>query len=257
MNRRFNTIVFDFMVGINAAIERFLVQTPLALIFTENESRLTEHRSLSYRSALHLLLMSATNNTAPNYESSTMVDGQQAAWNMLFHNREEAAYRGMNANTTEHSPPSGNSLVTMIARYRATNFTSTVGVMGGEWRNIEPTKLMDVLIYAFVEHELIPPIEESYASSLGNFFSILMSDPMQQVFARHVNILYRRGWRKQNLAQKACYVFVEHYVGLVLMIVQQALLQNNCTLSTTPSFASDVSRFTPMTKLQDVLRTLL
>ena len=89
LNRRFNTIVFDFMVGINATIERFLVQTPLALIFTENESRLTEHRSLSYRSALHLLLMSATNNTAPNYESSTMVDGQQAAWNMLFHNREE------------------------------------------------------------------------------------------------------------------------------------------------------------------------
>ena len=171
--------------------------------------------------------------------------------------REEAAYRGMNANATEHSPPSGNSLVTMIAHYRATNFTSTVGVMGGEWHNIEPTKLMDVLIYAFVEHELIPPIEESYASSLGNFFSILMSDPMQQVFARHVNILYRRGWRKQNLAQKACYVFVEHYVGLVLMIVQQALLQNNCTLSTTPSFASDVSRFTPMTKLQAVLRTFL
>ena len=116
---------------------------------------------------------------------------------------------------------------------------------------------MEIIIYAFIEHELIPPTDGSYTQELGNFFSILMADPVQYVFKQHLKILYRRGWRKNTLARKACFALVEHYVALVMMVVQQALMQNECTLSRTPSFVSSVQHFVPMTKIQEVLRSLL
>ena len=116
---------------------------------------------------------------------------------------------------------------------------------------------MELVMYAFVEHELIPPTNESYTKALANFFSVLMSDPIQQIFTRHIKLLYRRGWRKDSLARKACFVFAEQYVGLVMMVVQQALLQEDCTLSTTPNYASNVHQFVPLTKIQEVLRSLI
>ena len=214
---------------------------------------------MSYRRALNRIMQRVTNTQNAIY-TSDFSSAEETSWSMLFHNRAGAAYDGMSA-TAVDSPPSGNSLLQLLARYRASNFTSTRGsqqqMQGGEWSNVEPTTLMEIVMYAFIEHELIPPMPHSYTKSLANFFSVLMADPIQHVFTRHIKLLYRRGWRKDSLARKACFAFAEHYVALIMMVVQQALLQNDCTLSTTPSFACNVHQFLPMTKIQDVLRSLL
>ena len=255
--RRFNTVVFDFMTGTNGTIERMLAQTPLALLLTENESRLGTVRSMSYRRSLNRIMAMVTNTQSALY-SSNYASPEETSWRMLFHNRDDSAYDGMSASAAD-SPPSGSTLLQIVTSYRSTNFTSTRGefTQGGEWGNVEPTKLMELVMFAFIEHEIIPPMKGSYTCELANFFSVLMSDPIQQIFTRHIKLLYRRGWRKDSLARKACFVFAEQYVGLVMMVVQQALLQEDCTLSTTPSFASNVHQFLPLTKIQDVLRSLL
>ena len=130
-------------------------------------------------------------------------------------------------------------------------------VEGGEWRSIEPTALMDILVYAFVEHGIIPPLSEDFRKSLTNFFSIFMADPIQQVFVSHIKLMYRRGWKKEDLARKACYVLVEHYVALVLLVVQRALLQDNTSLSSTAAFMSNIDSVAPMLKIKDLLLSLV
>jgi hypothetical protein len=257
LHRRFNTVVFDFMANINATIERLLAQSPLSLIFTENESRIGTLRCLSYRRALSRIMMSVTNSTSSLY-TSNFSSVEESTWRMLFHNREESTGEGMSTAMAD-APPSGISLLQLLNQYRTKNFTSTRGkyVQGGEWSNVEPTKLMEIIMFAFIEHDIIPPLSTDYSTSLANFFSILMSDPIQQIFTRHIKMLYRRGWRKDSLARKACFTIAEQYVGLVMLVLQQALMQTDCTLSTTPSFTGNVQQFLPLTKIQDVLRSLL
>ena len=79
--------------------------------------------------------------------------------------------------------------------------------------------------------------------------------------------MYRRGWKKEDLARKACfsgacfsdacYVLVEHYVALVLLVVQRALLQDNTSLSSTAAFVSNIDSVAPMLKIKDLLLSLV
>ena len=256
LHRRFNALVLEFMASTNASMEQLLARSPLALLFTEAESRMQNSRALSYRRSF-LPLVRNLNNSNPQSDYAINSD----KWNMLFHGRENANYNGM---TNEDSPPSGGTLVRLINNFRDSKFAvgsaqnaSGSIIEGGHWQQIEPTTLMDILVNAFVEHQVIPPLRGTYVQTLSNFFSVLTADPIQQMFVKHLKIMYRRGWRKENLARQAAYVFVEHYVALVLLIVQRALLQNDSSLSTTASFASSIERFSPMVKLQDVLREVI
>ena len=113
LNRRFNAVVFSYMSGVNGTMEALLVQSPLALIFTENESRMREVRAHSYRRALHRIMTKVTNNQNALYTSS-FSSPDETSWSMLFHNRADAAYDGMSA-TAIDSPPSGTSLLQLLA----------------------------------------------------------------------------------------------------------------------------------------------
>ena len=257
LNRRFTTVILNFMANINATMERMLTKTPLSLIFTENSSRATNMRALSYRRTLEQIITNYANNSS--FQSNIVNDRDE--WRMLFHNRNDAQYQGMSSVNLD-TAPSGRSLQQMISQYRNQNFTNSYNgnngdVAGGEWKNIEPTALMDVLVYAFVEHGVIPPLSREYSKSLSNFFAILMADPVQQVFLSHIKLLYRRGWGKEDLARKTCYVLVEQYVGLILLVVQRALLQDDTSLSSTAAFMGNIGSISPMIKIQEVLKSLI
>lgn len=255
LHRRFNALVLDFMVQTNSTMEQLLAKSPLALLLTENETRMQNNRAMSYRKTL-IPLIHNLNNSNPQSDFEINSD----RWNMLFHGRENVNDHGMMKNDT---PPSGGTLIRLINNFRDSRFAvgsaRNVGSImeGGQWSQIEPTLLMDILVNAFIEHQVIPPLRGTYTQVLSNFFSVLMADPIQQMFVKHLKIMYRRGWRKENLARQAAYAFVEHYVALVLLIVQRALLQNDASLSTTVSYASSIEHFSPMVKLQDVLRELI
>ena len=152
LNRRFTSVILNFMAGVNATMERMLAETPLSLIFTENSNRFGNMRSLSYRRILETII---TNYGNSNGQSDSIRDVNE--WRMLFHNRNNAAYQGLSSVNIDN-PPSGRSLRQMVNRYRNENFNSSQydTVEGGEWRSIEPTALMDILVYAFVEHGIIP-----------------------------------------------------------------------------------------------------
>ena len=99
----------------------------------------------------------------------------------IFHNRKYAWYQGMSTINAD-TPPSARSLQQMISQYRNRSFTTSISEEDGEWKNMEPTALMDVIarmflaiVYAFVEHGLIPPMGQDCRKSLANSFSILMS----------------------------------------------------------------------------------
>ena len=251
--RRMNGVIFNFMSSVNATIERLLVNSPFSLVFTENENRANTIRSMSYRRALQTILQNVSNLQIQPI-SSTNNSPEDQEWKLLFQNRNDESI-----GSKSDIPPSGSTLQRLIMKYRSGNYTSSRGtnVQGGEWSGLEPSHVMEILMFAFVEHEIIPPMEGKYSTELSNFFSILTSDPMQQVFIRHLRHLYRRGWKKDTLARKACIILAEQYVGLILMVVQQALLQNDCTMSTTSSFTANVTTFIPLTKIQDAIRTLL
>ena len=255
LHRRFNALVLDFMAHTNATMEQLLARSPLALLLTENETRMQNNRALSYRKSLIPLIRNLNNS---NPQSDFEINSDR--WDMLFHGRENANHHGTMNNDT---PPSGATLNRLINSFRDSRFAvgsaRNVGPImeGGQWAQIEPTMLLDILVNAFIEHQVIPPLRGNYTQGLSNFFSVLMADPIQQMFVKHLKVMYRRGWRKENLARQAAYAFVEHYVALVLLIVQRALLQNDASLSTTVSYASSIERFSPMVKLQDVLRELI
>lgn len=255
LHRRFNALVLDFMVQTNAAMEQLLARSPLALLLTENEGRMQNNRAMSYRKSLIPLIRNLNNS---NPQSDFEINSDR--WDMLFHGRENVNYQGM---TNTDTPPSGSTLSRLINNFRDSRFAvgsaRNVGPIteGGQWTQIEPTMLMDILVNAFIEHQVIPPLRGNYTQALSNFFSVLMADPIQQMFVKHMKVMYRRGWRKENLARQAAYAFVEHYVALVLLIVQRALLQNDASLSTTASYTSSIEHFSPMVKLQDVLRELV
>ena len=247
----------DFMSRTNTTMERMLAQSPYALLFTESETRLGDRRCLSYRCTLQQRLQHMTNMQQSGLVGNS--NGQHSNWELLFHSRSDLKENEESRDVISDSPPNAQSMLFNIQTYRRQHYTSTRGrnTLGGEWGSLEPTKLTDLLVMAFVEYGLIPPLNENYELELSNFFSILLYDSVQQSFICHLKILFRRGWRRESLAHRACYTLVEQYVCLVLMIVQQTLLQDDCTLSSTMSFAGNLSVVNSLTKMKDVLTTLI
>ena len=253
LHRRFNAVLLNFMTNTNARMEQLVVRSPFALIFTESENRYGNVRAFSYRRAILRFLQSLYGTGA---SAVSDFDTETKTWSMLFHARDaQHLTTMMRANDV---PPNGNTIRNMLNSYRQSSFAGGFGGGGGnQWHNLDPMKLAQVLVYAFVEHDNVPPIDGSYKRGLSNFFSILMSDPIHQMFLKHLKPLYRRGWRRESLARQAAYTIVEHYVYLVVLVVQRALMMNNGQLSTTGAFLSDVDAFAPMTKMQDALRELI
>ena len=56
LNRRFTSVILNFMDGVNPTMERMLAETPLSLIFTENSNRFRNMRPLSYRRILETII---------------------------------------------------------------------------------------------------------------------------------------------------------------------------------------------------------
>ena len=252
LHRRFNAVLMNYIAGVNATMEQLLARSPFALLFTESDQRMNNRRCLSYRRAL-LPIINNMFSASSNAESD--FNGEGNTWSLLFHSKDAEQFK---RRLEIDLPPNANTIKYILDSYRERSFfTASEGLGGNQWAQLEPTKLIDVLINSFIEHQVIPPIDGNYKREMSNFFSVLMADPIHQMFVKHLKPLYRRGWRKQNLARQAAFALVEHYVCLILMIVQRALLQNNGHLSTTAIFMSDIDGFTPMVKLADVLRELI
>ena len=259
LNRRFSALVLNFMVQTNRVIEQQLVQTPFTLLLTESYTRAEDRRMLSFRRIMQQIIRNVTNSLAyqfKNLATSEALSGG-SAWSMLFHNRENSLYTsGMNCNTD--SPPSGSYLNTLLDQYRNNQHAnSNIYSVGSEWSQIEPSLLIEILIYAFVEHGVIPPLQGHYSKSLNNFFSVLLADPIQQLFIAHMKKMYRRGFDKSDLARKCCYAFVEHYVGLILLVVQRNLMQDTGAISSTGAFMANLDSIVPIAKMKDLLLSLI
>ena len=259
MNRRFSALVLNFMVQTNRVIEQQLVQTPFTLLLTEYYTRAEDRRMLSFRRIMQQIIRNVTNSSAyqfKNLATSKALSGG-SAWSMLFHNRENSLYAsGMNCNTD--SPPSSSYLNALLDQYRNNQHANpNIYSVGSEWSQIEPSLLIEILIYAFVEHGVIPPLQGHYSKSLNNFFSVLLADPIQQLFIAHVKKMYRRGFDKSDLARKCCYAFVEHYVGLILLVVQRNLMQDTGAISSMGALMVNLDSIVPIAKMKDLLLSLI
>ena len=249
LHRRFSMVIFQFMAGLNAQMEVLITKSPFALLFTEAEDRVGNLRSLSYRRSIIAILKDQFSSS-----SSSDFNVDSSVWTMLFHSRDSEHYKGM---LNQDLPPSGDTILRIIDLYRHNNYSTGTSSDGNQWSGLEPTKLIDILINAFIEHDVIPPFRGTYKRELGHFFAILTGDPFHYMFLKHLQPLYRRGWRKDTLATKAAFTLVENYVCLMLLIVQMALGKKNGQLSTTSSFVGNIGSISPMVKLQNVIKELI
>ena len=268
MYRRFNTIILTFLPEINARIERMLASTPLALILTESERRSRSHTTtMSFRRyAIREMERDYTNGMV-NGMFADNSQAEQMQWRALFsgwgpgqqENRESmSALQPLQSFTDTDRPPRGADLISDLLLFRRTHFVASSGenVHGGEW-SVNPSLLMNLLLYLFVEKDYVPPLNSSYKTELGNFFGVLLADPVMKTFSQHVVFLYRRGWRKRSLAEQAALACAQLYVSTLIMVIVQTHMQNDCSITNTPRYLVEYGSMSPIVKISDMIKSFV
>lgn len=268
MYRRFNTAVLSFLPEVNARIERMLAVTPLALLLTENETKSRSNLStLSYRRhALQLMDRDYSNGMSNGmFADNSQIDHMQ--WRILFsgwgsgqqENRDPESVLPTLASFTETDrPPRGADLISELLTFRRNKFVAASGenINGGEW-NINPNLLMRLLMFLFIEKETLPPLASTYKTELATFFTVLIADPVFKTFSQHMVFLYRRGWRKRSLAEQAAYSIAQLYVGTLVMLIVQTLMQLDCSISNTPRYLSEYGSVSSVAKLREMVKSFI